>query len=54
MTEPTPRTGIEISVDEDAPPMTIRVFRGGRLVHEFHEAEALPSNSPEPKGEVGT
>ena len=52
MTEPTHRTGIDISVDEDAPPMTIRVFRGGRLIHEFHEPEPLPPNPPAPEGDA--
>lgn len=33
------RVGIEISVPEDTAPMTIRVMRGDRLVHEFIEPE---------------
>lgn len=45
--------GVEVttSVQHDAPPVTVRIMRGGQLVHEFTEPapEDLPPTSPAPQ-----
>ena len=52
MSEPTPRVEVVISVPEDTALLSVRLMRGGRLVHEFNEPEPLPPNPPAPEGDA--
>jgi len=49
------RAEVTTTIGSTSPPVTVRIIRDGRVVHEFSEPakpQALPANSNEPQGEA--